>query len=152
MRIQRLKTKAFNFIEQVTDVYLVTSVHECNSRFKVMKFLCFQVGDEDNQALEPIINAMKAVQDPGKLNNKHAFFVYAVEWAENEVHMYLLTQQTISKNENQIDKKCTVNKLLVVTTLFYNLPKINWFRVTNLGNQYVEYLKKLNTRNILSTG
>lgn len=65
MRIQRLKTKAFNFIEQVTDVYLVTSVHECNSRFKVMKFLCFQVGDEDNQALEPIINAMKAVQDPG---------------------------------------------------------------------------------------
>lgn len=24
MRIQRLKTKAFNFIEQVTDVYLVT--------------------------------------------------------------------------------------------------------------------------------
>lgn len=75
MRIQHLKTKAFNFIEQVTDVYLVTSVHECNSRFKVMKFLCFQVGDEDNQALEPIINAMKAVQDPGKLNNKHSLYM-----------------------------------------------------------------------------
>lgn len=77
MRIQRLKTKAFNFIEQVTVVYLITSVHECYSRFKVMKFLCFQVGDEDNQALEPIINAMKAVQDPGtgKLNNKHSLYM-----------------------------------------------------------------------------
>lgn len=40
-----------------------------------MKFLCFQVGDEDNQALEPIINAMKAVQDPGKLNNKHSLYM-----------------------------------------------------------------------------
>lgn len=73
--------------------------------------------------------------------------------------MYLLTQLTISQYENQIDKKCTVNKLLFVTTLFHNLPKINWFGVTNLGNQYVKYLEKIEyqkqfeywlTRNICS--
>lgn len=35
----------------------------------------------------------------------------------------------------------TVNQLLFATTLFCDITKINWFMVTNLCNQDVDYLE-----------
>lgn len=62
---------------------------------------------------------------------------------EKHVYQQLLNLLFIYADlkQNLLIRICTVNQLQLATTLFHNIPDINWFEANNFRDQGEDYLK-----------